>query len=150
MAKQKKKGPGPVSSFTDELANRICEQIADGTSLIKICKAEGMPNKSTVLRWLEDKPEFATKYARARELMADHHFDLMQDIADEATPETVQTAKLRLETMRWRVSKLLPKKYGEKVETAHTGAVEVRHLQVNVMPAAMPVRSPTNAPGNGQ
>lgn len=138
MAKQSKGRPGPVSSFTDEIANHICEQIAGGISLIKICKADGMPNKSTVLRWLDEKPDFATKYARARELMADHYFDQMQEIADEATGETVQTAKLRLETMRWRVSKLLPKKYGDKVETEHTGTVTVRNVRIDVQAAMMP------------
>lgn len=132
--------------YSEKLADQICEQIASGISLIKICKANDMPNKSTVMRWLEDKPEFATKYARARELMADHYFDEMQEIADSATAETVQMAKLRLETMRWRVSKLLPKKYGDKIETEHTGTVTVRNVKVNVLPAVVP---PT-VTGNGR
>jgi hypothetical protein len=147
MAKQKKKAGRP-SGYTNELAEQICDQIALGFSLNRICRAEVMPHIRTVHRWLDAKPDFATKYARARELMADHYFDEMQDIADAATAETANVAKLRLDTMRWRISKLLPKKYGDKVETAHTGAVEVRHLQVNVMPAMLPVMPPRN--GNGQ
>jgi hypothetical protein len=124
MNKTSKKAGRP-SKFTDELAEDICARIAGGTSLIQICKAEEMPHKVTVLRWLDKKPDFAAKYARARELMADHYFDLMQDIADSATTETVQVAKVRLDTMRWRVSKLLPKKYGDKVDIEHNGNVGV-------------------------
>lgn len=68
--------------------------------------------------WLNDeaKAEFRAKYARAREAQGDYLDEEMQTVADTATPETAQVARLRVDTMKWRASKLAPKKYGDKLE----------------------------------
>ena len=103
-----------------------------------------MPNKSTVFRWLESDPSFATKYAYAREAQADVMVDEIAAIADEEvtmvkrskhthgaspdddTPENDievvfdQTAvarnRLRIDARKWLAEKLRPKKYGPKLE----------------------------------
>ena len=113
---------GRPSSFTDAIADSICDQLIDGKSLRKICEADDMPHRSTVLRWMDDSPEFAAKCARARMLQADALFDDIQDVADNGNADDVQRAKLRVSTMQWRASKLAPKKYGDKVQ--HVGGDE--------------------------
>ena len=62
---------GRPTLFTDELADYIVSEITSGRSLRTICAVDGMPDKATVFRWLEKYPEFATKYARAREFQAE-------------------------------------------------------------------------------
>lgn len=109
---------GRLSSYTDEIANVICDQIAEGASMRKICEADDMPFRSTVLRWMAERPDFAAKCAHARLLQADVLFEEMQDVADEGNPEDVQRAKLRVSTMQWRASKLAPKKYGDRTVLA--------------------------------
>lgn len=93
----------------------ICDRIADGESLRSICKGDDMPNTSTVMLWLKNKPEFLGQYARAREWQADNLFDQALDILHESYSDNVevQTAKLRLDAIKWTVGKLAPKKYGE-------------------------------------
>jgi hypothetical protein len=166
MAKQKKKAGRPPI-YGQETRDKICALLAEGLSLRSICRQDGMPAIALVLTWLRDEPAFLIQYTRAREAQADALAEDILEIADDGrndwmeredpenpgynfNGEHIQRSKLRVDARKWLASKMAPKKYGEKVETAHTGAVEVRHLQVNVMPAAMPVRSPTNAPGNGQ
>lgn len=110
------------TDYSEELADMICEGIMEGRSLRSICGDKGMPDRSTVHRWLSAHDGFATKYARARDIQADLLFEDMQDVADEGNPEDVQRARLRVMTMQWRASKLAPKKYGDKV--ALTGGGE--------------------------
>lgn len=115
---------GRPTDFTSELADAICERLADGQSLRSICQADDMPNKATVFRWLAADAAFSDQYARARESQADTLFDDMIDIADAEgmrDPVDVQQAKLRVETRKWMAGKLRPKVYGEKqtVETQH-------------------------------
>ena len=43
---------GRPADYTDEIGDRICEELAKGRSLNAICKAEGMPDDSTVYRWI--------------------------------------------------------------------------------------------------
>lgn len=106
----------------DTLTERICAGLMDGKSLRRLCEEDGMPDRSTVHRWMAADPEFATKCARAREIQADTIFEDLQSVADEGNPEDVQRAKLRVSTMQWRAAKLAPKKYGDAVQMKHTDA----------------------------
>lgn len=45
---------GRPIKFTQAIADRICERIADRESLRSICRDEGMPAMSSVLSWLAD------------------------------------------------------------------------------------------------
>jgi len=109
---------GRPSTYTDEIANYICEQIAEGRGLRAICREDSMPGRQTILDWLnnDSDPRFAAfraKYARAREAQGDFLDEQMQDVADAARPEDVQVARLKIDTMKWRAAKLAPKKYGD-------------------------------------
>ena len=104
-----------MAEFNQEVFDTICERIADGESLRRICQDEGMPSKACVMRWLAANPAAVDQYARARELQADHEFDEIKDIVDAASPEDVQVARLRADARRWRVGKLKPKVYGDKI-----------------------------------
>lgn len=94
----------------------IIHRLAAGESLRSICRSDGMPDRSTVLRWLDANEEFATKYARAKDIGLDERAEkLAEDIEAE---EDIQRAKLKFEYGRWYLSKLAPKKYGDKLELA--------------------------------
>lgn len=114
---------GRPSSYTPELAELICSQIADGHSLKDICLAKNMPSRETVRLWLLKDPIFLGMYARAREEQADHFADEIIEIADAAVgnPEEVQAARLRVDSRKWAASKMAPKKYGDKVTNEQVG-----------------------------
>lgn len=100
--------------FSDELADRICDRLASGDSMRRICADPGMPNRRTVERWMDADPAFAAKCARAREIGFDERADAMRDEID-AEPD-VQRAKLIFSYEAWRLSKLAPKRFGDKLE----------------------------------
>lgn len=108
---------GRPSVYLPEVAANICSLLADGESLRKICKRRGMPNKSTVFRWLAKHAEFRDQYAKATETRADAIFEEMFDIADNAAEESAAVAKarLRIDTRKWALARMNPKKYGDKV-----------------------------------
>lgn len=128
------------SDFSPELATEICRRIAEGASLRKVCQADDMPDKATVLRWLAIRvnTEFRDQYARARELWADGLFDETLEIADDATNdvkivetgdmaievvnhENIQRSRLRVDTRKWAAARLAPKKYGDRIVNEHSG-----------------------------
>lgn len=131
---------GRPSSYTQEMANTICELIADGQSLRSICQADDMPAKSTVFKWLTQNKDFADQYARARETQADAIFDEILSISDEKTVAleygegdekavvevaldsvAVQRNRLRVDARKWMAGKLRPKVYGDKQTLEHSG-----------------------------
>jgi hypothetical protein len=97
------------------MAERICNELMEGKSLVKICAVEDMPDRVTVIRWLSTKPEFATKYAHARETQADVMDDLILDVANKCTAETAAADRVKIGAYQWRAAKLQPKKYGDKI-----------------------------------
>jgi hypothetical protein len=131
---------GRPTDYTEELADRICDRISDGESLRTICAEDGMPHKSTVFRWLAAHEEFATIYARAREVQAEVLADELIEISDDGTNdwmerkdqdggvvgwrengEAMRRSQLRISTRQWIAERMLPKKYGTKVQTELTG-----------------------------
>lgn len=119
MATRRK--PGRPSKYSLKLAQRVCEAIACGESLVSVTKRAWAPSYTTVMKWCRELPEFAEMYARAREDQADYLADRIVEIADGATPDDVQVAKLRVDARKWTAAKLKPRKYGERVTNEHTG-----------------------------
>lgn len=112
---------GRPSKFTEELASDICARIAAGESVRSVLSGENMPTRQTFYNWISNKKSFFDNYARAREVAADVAFDEMQEIADNAEPQDVQVAKLRIDTLKWRLARQSPRKYGDKQAIEHTG-----------------------------
>jgi hypothetical protein len=141
--KTRKKQRGRPESYNQKQANEICERLARGESLNRICKMNGMPSYATVMAWLWRKSayqeDFLNKYALAREQQADFLADELLEIADDGTNDTylkvnedgskfyafdkehIQRSRLRVDTRKWIASKLKPKKYGEKLSAEHSG-----------------------------
>lgn len=124
---------GRPSDYTIELALTICEEIASGRSLRSLCAQEDMPGQRTVFTWLHKHDEFRQHYTRAREAQADAMLEEILLIADDGTGDTwiddegvertnqdvISRSRLRVDARKWAMSKMAPKKYGEKVE--HSG-----------------------------
>lgn len=121
-------------TYTQKIADRICDQIAEGRSLRSICRDKTMPSMRTVFYWLAAREDFARLYAYARDAQADALVDEMLDIADDGSNdwmeqrgrdgevtgwkengESLKRSALRLSTRQWIAEKLKPKKYGNKV-----------------------------------
>lgn len=112
--------------YSKQWADMICEMLINGASLRAICLSEDMPALSTVMKWLGNEPEFAEQYARARELQQDTYADEITHIAD--TEPDPQRARVRIDARKWHASKLAPRKYGDKIETVHSGEVAVTQI----------------------
>lgn len=125
-----------ATDYNEATTKAICIRLAEGESLITICRDEDMPARSTVFLWLAEHEEFSDQYARAREVQADSMLDLMSEISNDGAKDWVMTkrgpvvdsecvgrSRLRVDTLKWQMSKLNPKKYSEKLDLNHSGSV---------------------------
>jgi hypothetical protein len=140
---------GRPSVYSKALAALICAELAKGRTLRDVCRDDGMPDESTVREWaLDNRKEnpqddeelgFSPQYSRAREIGYHSVFDETLEIADDGTNdwversgedgqrlyvlngEHVQRSRLRVDTRKWFLAKALPKLYGEKITTEHSG-----------------------------
>ena len=134
---------GRPTLYSLEIALEICDRIADGESLVKICSDPKMPKKTAVYEWLLRHKEFAEIYARAREDQADTLADEIHAISDELPQQIVddkgktrydsayvQWQKNRVDARKWVAAKLKPKKYSDRI--AHVGDQEADAININV------------------
>jgi hypothetical protein len=139
---------GRPSKYTEAMAAEFCKRLADGRTVRSICSDEDMPVAQTIYSWLNAHPTFLEQYARAKEIHADAIADECFQIADTADADTafdeygnpkpnheyIQRSKLRIDTRKWYLSKVLPKKYGDKIEQTIQGGekpVVVQHDLTN-------------------
>jgi hypothetical protein len=100
-----------------------------------------MPSRTTVFRWLADPGNqvFRDQYAYAREEQADAYFDEMIELADTSivgekteldkdgvvvkttTGDMIERSRLGIETRKWVLGRMKPKKYGERIDLNHGG-----------------------------
>jgi hypothetical protein len=109
---------GRHSTYDPEIADRICEGIANGNSLVSILKEdEDLPTYTTIMKWLKDFPEFADNYAHAREHQADHDADKIGDIAENVMKGKIDpgAARVAIDAYKWAAGKRKPKVYGDRV-----------------------------------
>ncbi|WP_395019806.1 hypothetical protein [Dongia sp.] len=145
MAKAKPpKKTGRPTDFTENLATEICLRISEGESVRSIVKDEDMPSSSTIFRWLLDEryKTFWEQYEKARNIQAELMFEELLEIADDGTndyttrmrgadgeeeehqilnSEHIQRSRLRVDTRKWYLSKVLPKKFGDKLDLTSKG-----------------------------
>lgn len=145
----KNKGGRP-SKYTEALGKEICARIMSGRTTLSVSKDEDMPNRSTIVDWAQNNPEFSIMYAQARDKLYQHWADeIMEDAMNESRDyqkrkrtkisdvngkktreiieETVsdntavQRDRLKVDSMKWLLSKLRPREYGDKIEQQITG-----------------------------
>ncbi len=98
-----------------EVLAELCARLANGETTRSMTRGISASFERKFWKKMADDQVFAATIARAREAGQDALTAETIDIADGATEETVNSAKLRIWARQWYASKLSPKKYGDKV-----------------------------------
>lgn len=111
------------TEFSQEVAARICDEVANGSNLNRICAREDFPSRTTVYVWFQQHPSFADNYARSRETRGDGRFDKIDDVVDDMRAGTIDsnTARVQIDAIKWQAGKEKPKAYGDKIQQEVTG-----------------------------
>jgi hypothetical protein len=104
---------GRPSKATPEVIEAICARLAEGESMNAICADADMPNRRTVERWFNADADIAANIAGARAI----GLDVMAEKAvhEALTAEDAPLGRLAFDARRWYLSKLAPKRYGDKL-----------------------------------
>lgn len=118
---------GRPTKYTEEMANNICSRLAMGKSLRAVCKEENMPSRTTVFNWFNSEKGFLDQYTRAKDESADSDSDRIASIAETVLDGSVdaQAARVAIDAYKWMAGKKKPKKYGDKIQTEHSGSIDI-------------------------
>jgi hypothetical protein len=136
---------GRPTVFTPEITAIILQRIADGESVRAICRDDAMPSLSAFFRWVSENDKFREQYDAATDVRAEAIFEEALEIADTVligekvktsgegeslkvetqTGDMVERARLKVDTRKWFLSKLKPKRYGERLDLNHSGNIDL-------------------------
>jgi len=134
-----------MSSNKDKIPD-VLESIRETGNLRKSCEKHGVKLPS-FLRWVGEDKELADQYASAREIGLEAMAHDILDIADDGQNDTytdedgntrtdhdvIARSRLRVDSRKWLLSKLLPKKYGDKLDVT-SGGEPMPTVTINVPP----------------
>lgn len=117
----------------EEKFEYVCMEVQNGRPLRRACPE--FMGLEKFYQMLKDSEELSKRYARACDARADKIFDDMLSIADENSRDTfvddngiertdhdvIQRSKLMVDTRKWVLAKLAPKKYGDKIDVTSDG-----------------------------
>jgi len=118
--------PAKPERDKDAICQSVLQGMRDGLSAFKACQSAGVP-QSTFNRWVDADVKLAEDYAHAREDLIERMANEVLELADSEVPETgdgkrdwqaIQQRKLQVDSRKWLLSKLAPKKYGDRLELA--------------------------------
>ena len=112
------------------IIEKVCKILSEGNSLVSVFRDNDLGiKKSKFYQLLNEHEDFVDKYARACEDRSDLLFEEILDIADENEADayidngeakidgnTVQRSRLKIESRKWMLGKMNPKKYGERIQ----------------------------------
>lgn len=112
----------------DNTFSLICEELEKGYSLRSILRRENMPSSRTFFKWIDESEDKVKQYERSVELRSEYLFDEIIEIADKQGEDVLEDAdgnkvinhnivqrnRLQIDARKWALSKMLPKKYGDK------------------------------------
>lgn len=133
---------GRPTDYSPELVARLCAELSQGKSLRTVTRNDDMPALTTIFRWLslsnaaEWAQDFRDQYARAKEEAADAMADEVLHISDTPVMGETRTIRpdgsvevkqdemlghrrLQIDTRKWLMAKMKPKKYGERIQHAN-------------------------------
>jgi len=128
----------------EECFNWIIEEIESGKSLISSLNTNGMPSPTTFYKWIDEVDERGIRtieakgkmerYARACEIRELLLFDDILNIADKQDKDVdevegviivnhnvINRSRLQIDARKWVLSKMNPKKYGDKTDITTNG-----------------------------
>lgn len=129
------RGMARPTDYNQTIADQICERMASGETLTHIVKSEGMPDRTTVWRWQRANEEFRNAYMESRIEQAHFWADEIIDISDDGSrdyresgdrgpvvdTDHISRSRLRVDTRKFLMAKVVPKIYGDKLTQEITG-----------------------------
>lgn len=103
------------------LIDQVCQRIEKGESARQaILNTKGI-SRTTFHEWLNQDETFSGQYARATKIRESVLFDEIIEIADDDSKKSDQRSRLMVDARKWVLSKMNPKKYGDKMDMTTDG-----------------------------
>jgi hypothetical protein len=119
----------------DPIIKKLMAEIAAGRDLSQITKHDKnskYPGYSTIRKWIAEDEDYQEKWVIAKMGQAESEFEHSSQLLLDLFAKKIDapSAKVALEIIKWRTSRLYPRKYLDRIlgglEDTNVGAINVR------------------------
>lgn len=114
---------------TPEAVERVLERIEDGEVGAEVCDGKnGLPSWATFKRWMAEDEALRAEYERARETGVERNEAEFLREARRRPVDSVdaQGQRTLVDALKWRLSKRLPRDFGDRQQVEHSGGVTLQ------------------------
>jgi len=107
------------AKFADDQIEEMLGRLAKGEALVHIERDPRMPCADTIENWIKVGDDLSARIVRARERGLD--YIAAEAVANAKKATDAATGRLAFDADRWYLSKLAPKRYGDKIDVTSNG-----------------------------
>jgi hypothetical protein len=96
---------------------------------------DGMPSRETIMRWEESDKNFATSVACARAAKYEDDIEELEEINEAVKTGALGASEATVvsNNLKWVASRLLPKKYGDKIGIGQAEGLDAQKHDVSLL-----------------
>lgn len=121
--------PRKRPEITHELTLALCDRLAAGKPLYRICEDPAMPSLTEVYVRMAHDASFGELIHRARAAQQHAMVDQTIELADSATPADWQVKRLQIWSRQWVAGRLQPRFYGDKLQAEVSGGLTIEAVK---------------------
>ncbi len=126
--------------ITDNLTNKICQEIMLGTPLARLARQKDMPSLTRIYKEIQKNKNFSNKINEARRVGAQTYIENAMSELETADNRNIMVIREKVQLAKWLASKLIPI-YGDKQEIKQDTNITIQwstpnNKEINVTPGA--------------
>lgn len=114
------------SEYNFDLCIEICDEIAKGRNVIETLNSDNRyPDWTTFRRWKNNNEELRTLYVNSQQDKAIALENEIDDLRNMLLAKEIDypTYNALVNTLKWKMSKMYSKLFGDKIQTEHSGEI---------------------------
>ena len=110
--------------ITEQITNKICQELMNGIPLARIAKDKDMPSLTRIYKQISKDKEFSNRIQECRRIGAQSYIDKAMDELEHADNRNIMIVREKVQLAKWLASKLIPI-YGDKQEIKQETKIEI-------------------------
>jgi hypothetical protein len=110
--------------ITEQITNKICQELMNGVPLARIAKDKDMPSLTRIYKQISKDKEFSNRIQECRRIGAQSYIDKAMDELEHADNRNIMIVREKVQLAKWLASKLIPI-YGDKQEIKQETKIEI-------------------------
>ena len=110
--------------MTEQITNKICQELMNGVPLARIAKDKDMPSLTRIYKQISKDKEFSNRIQECRRIGAQSYIDKAMDELEHADNRNIMIVREKVQLAKWLASKLIPI-YGDKQEIKQETKIEI-------------------------